>query len=115
MQDRLASQRRDTQLGRRATQERVDEKKLVEVELTRTTRRGESDLDLESRAAAGRQRSFCCDSPARDEECAEIARIDGRDEHAALEQPHPFESLQLAADALECRNAVAEPAGVLEP
>src|SRR4029079_16827149 len=87
----------------------------VEIELSRAPRGREARLDLARRGAARRQRPLAGDPPAVDEERPDVARVVPRDQDAALETPHVVEALELAADPLERRQAVAQPAGVLEP
>ena len=115
VEDRSALERHAAQLGRRPPQERVDEEKLVEVELSRTAGGRETHLDLERRTAARGQHPFRGDPSAGNEERPYVARVFRRDENAALEAPHTVEALQLAADPLEGRHSVAEPTRVLEP
>ena len=114
VEDRLAFERRGPQLRRRPAQERVDEEELVEVELSRTARRSKPCLHFEHRAAARRQRPFRGDPAAGDEERPHVARVLRREQDAGLELPYAVEALQLAADSLERRHSVAEPARVLE-
>ena len=103
------------QLRRRPAQERVDQEELVEVELAGTPRGGEPGFGLEGRASAGRQCPLRRDPAAGDEERPHVAGLVGRHEDAAPETSHTVEALQLAADPLERRDAVAETARILEP
>ena len=80
-----------------------------------SVRGGEAGLDLERRAAAGRQRSLRRDPAAGDEErpyVGGLSRPGARTQHASC--PHAIEALELAADPLQRCDPVAKPAGVLE-
>lgn len=114
-EDRFALERHGAQLRRRPAKERVDEEELVQVELSLPACGRESGLDLERRAATGRQRPFRGDSAGGDEERTDATPVFGRDKDAALEAPHTVEARQLATDPLERCQPVAEPDRVLEP
>ena len=93
VEDRLALERRDAQLGRRAPQERGDEQQLVEPVEKRAVAGirgapgcGQAGLDLERRAAAGRQRPLRRDDAAGDEVGADVPRLGGGHEHAARQR-----------------------------
>ena len=70
-------------------------------------------LDLEVRAAAGRQRALGGDAAAGDEERARMTGLGAGRDDAALDRAQPGEPLELAADALERLQPVAQPRGVL--
>ncbi len=94
-----------------------DEEELVEVAVVvvgeGAARGGEPGFDLEVRAAAGGQRALGRDAAAGDEERSRMPGFCGRGDDAAFDRTQALQALELAADALERLQTVAQPRGVL--